>query len=366
MEKLPAGMGDDLAAFAGELRRVGIRTHVRAVVDAGRSLMLLDLSDREVFKTALRANFIDDRSLFGLFDRVFEEYWQKKGLKKDGDEEPEKEEPLPSNVPGEEGQEGAARSAAPPSSKGATSREVLTKKDLRYLTPEEEPELEKLMTELLRRLKSRPGRRYRIGHRGRLVDFRASYRKSMKSGGELIKLLKRERKPGKTVLAFLGDVSGSMDLYSRFFFQLAYGFSGSAANTKIYAFSTRLFDLNAFVRARAGSLSKALDDTRGWSGGTRIGECLKAFTDELHRSPHLSRTKVIILSDGWDRGDPKLMRREMARLKSAVDSVYWLNPLKSEPGYKPLARGMAAALPYLDGFYPANNVESFLKFARKL
>jgi uncharacterized protein with von Willebrand factor type A (vWA) domain len=159
-----------------------------------------------------------------------------------------------------------------------------------------------------------------------------------------------------------------MDTYNRFFFRLAYGLARLEPGSEVYAFSTRLFRLTDLVRGHHGfgRMEHALEDTRGWSGGTRIGACLKEFNEALRRTAHLRRTVVVILSDGWDRGDPDVLRREMIRLKGAVDRVYWLNPLKGDPEYKPLCRGMATALPYLDGFHAAHNLESLERFARQL
>jgi len=159
-----------------------------------------------------------------------------------------------------------------------------------------------------------------------------------------------------------------MDPYSRFFLLVAHAMGRQEAGVEVYAFSTRLFHLTSFLREKDASraVARLTQESLGWSGGTRIGECLGEFRRSLAQQPHLRDTVVVILSDGWDRGDPDVLRRELAHLKGATSRIYWLNPLKGDPDYRPLCRGMAAAVPYLDGFYPAHNVETLARFARQL
>lgn len=367
-KELSQGMTRNLAGFSEALREAGLPTHVRALVDAARSAALLDLADRTLFKTALRANFVTDRGRYPLFDHVFDTYWAKVELPPQGcdgchDDKPEIPQFQAANL-----SDGEESRRAPPSKEGASDRETLVKKDFRAVTPDEGKELREILLRILAKLPTRPGRRYRPAPRGRSLDFRRTMREASRHGGEFLSLTRREPRLTRRKLVFLGDVSGSMDLHTRFFFHLAFGFSRHEKNTEVFAFSTKLFDLTwALHVGRKGiALDRALEDTSGWSGGTRIGECLNAFNDTLARRPHLARTTVIVLSDGWDRGDAAALSREIVRLKGSVKALYWLNPLKGEPGYKPLSRGMATVLPYLDGFFPANNLASLAQFAAKL
>ncbi|MBI5440796.1 MAG: VWA domain-containing protein [Deltaproteobacteria bacterium] len=242
------------------------------------------------------------------------------------------------------------------------------KRDLRSLAPDEETRLHAVLQLLLAKLFTRPGRRYRTGSRGRTIEFRGTFRKSVRSQGEFLTLVRREPKLVRRRIALLGDVSGSMDVYSRFFLRLSQGIARLEPHTEVYAFSTRLFRLTETVRSRdfAFALERLSAQTVGWSGGTRIGDCLKEFNDALGRESHLRQVVAVIFSDGWDRGDAATLRREMVRLKGSAARVYWLNPLKGDPDYRPLCRGMSTALPYLDGFFAAHNAESLARFARRL
>lgn len=363
----PLGMTGNIVAFSRLLKDAGLPTHPQAVADACRSVAALDLGDRRQVYWALRANLVSDRGRYEAFDRLYRLFWDE-GVRRLPQAPSERLGALPVGVPAPPDDEGGAGRTGSDASGGAGAEEVLLRKDLRALTPREEPRLREILQSLLAKLATRPGRRTRPTPRGRGLALRPTFRRSARSGGELLTLVRRERKVRKRRVAFLGDVSGSMDAYSRFFLLVAHALARQEPEAEVYAFSTRLFRLTAFVRERDASraLARLSDETRGWSGGTRIGECLADLHRELRRRPHLKDTVVVILSDGWDRGDPDLLRREMARLKAAVARIYWLNPLKGDPGYRPLCRGMSVAAPYLDGFYPAHNVEALARFARQL
>lgn len=362
------GISEQMARFSEALKEAGMATHMRAVIDACRSAELVGVADKYRFHAALSANFVTDLKYAPVFDHVFERFWANRKFTEEPPEHPESGKIELTVVPPRNGADETSFKKRPPSKGGAGDQEILLKKDLREMAPEEEPGLEKILRSALMKMNTRPGRRMKPSKTGAAIDFGRTLRREGRTGGELLKLLRREKKLTKRKLAFLGDVSGSMDVYGRFFFQMAYQLAGMERATEVYAFSTKLFNLTAHVKDRTSgrSLGRALLDTKGWSGGTKIGACVKEFHDSLARRSHLSGTTVIILSDGWDRGDPDLLKRELARLRSAVRTIHWLNPLKGDPGYRPLSRGMATALPYLDGFHAAHNLESLIKFAKSL
>ncbi len=362
----PVGMAGHIVAFSRFLKDAGLPTHPRAVVDACRSVSALDIGDRRQVYWALRANLVSDRDRFAAFDRLYRLFWEE-GVRALPDSPPRLSETRPVHAPAPPDGEGAGRPAGP-SAGGASPEEILARKDLRSLTPEEEPRLREILQALLAKLATRPGRRTRPTFRGRGLEFRRTFRHNARFGGEILRLVRRERKVRRRRVAFLGDVSGSMEAYSRFFLLMAHALGRQEPGIQVYAFSTRLFRLADFVREKDASraVERLMEESLGWAGGTRIGECLAEFRRDLARRPHLGDTVVVILSDGWDRGDPALLRRELARLKGATERIYWLNPLKGDPGYRPLCRGMASALPYLDGFYPAHSVETLARFSRQL
>ncbi|HWP35065.1 MAG TPA: VWA domain-containing protein, partial [Thermodesulfobacteriota bacterium] len=187
------------------------------------------------------------------------------------------------------------------------------------------------------------------------------------SRGELIELAYRERRPKRVRLVALCDVSGSMDLYSRFLVQFLYALQNVFARVETFAFSTRLTRLTDELRGPsfAGALAR-LSGVRDWSGGTRIGESLATFNREWGERLVDRRTIVLILSDGWDTGDPDLLAQEVLAIRRRAGRLVWLNPLLGDPGYQPLTRGMAAALPLVHAFLPAHNLASLRALERHL
>jgi uncharacterized protein with von Willebrand factor type A (vWA) domain len=359
-------MAGHIVAFSRFLKDAGLPTHPQAVVDACRSVSTLDIGDRRQVYWALRANMVAERDRFEVFDRLYRLFWEE-GVRELPQRPTASLGSLPVYAPGPGGEDGTGPTGTDASG-GASADEVLVRKDLRSLTPAEEPRLREILQALLAKLATRPGRRTRPTFRGRGLEFRRIFRQNARFGGEILRLVHREKKIRRRRVAFLGDVSGSMDAYSRFFLLVAHALGRQEPGVDVYAFSTRLFRLTDFLRERDASraVERLMAESQGWSGGTRIGECLGDFRRSLARRPHLRDTVVVILSDGWDRGNPDVLRRELALLKGATSRIYWLNPLKGDPDYRPLCRGMAVALPYLDGFYPAHNVETLARFARQL
>jgi hypothetical protein len=219
--------------------------------------------------------------------------------------------------------------------------------------------------EIARRLARRLSRRRRPVRRGGLVDLRRTIRANMLKG-EFVELRRRERRRRKVRLVLLCDVSGSMDLYSRFLLQFLYALQNAFGRVETFTFATRLTRVTEHLRA--GSYRQVLRRLRAvqdWSGGTRIGESLREFNREwgclLDR-----HTVVILLSDGWDTGEPEALAAELLAIKRRAGRVVWLNPLLGNPSYEPLTRGMAAALPLVDRFAAAHNLASLRDLAAHL
>jgi hypothetical protein len=243
------------------------------------------------------------------------------------------------------------------------------KKDFASFESAELADIERLTAMLARRLNARPSRRWRAAHAGNGVrlDLRRTIRVSLKTGGDAIELARRERKLRRTKLVALCDVSGSMDLYSRFLLQFLYALQHAFARVESFVFSTRLVRITeALARDtyRTALDSLARSET-GWSGGTRIGDSIAAFVANWPRLID-RRTVVIVLSDGWDTGEPEILGDAMRAIRRRAGRVVWLNPLLGSPSYKPLTRGMQAAMPHLDVFAAAHNLESLAALGRHL
>jgi uncharacterized protein with von Willebrand factor type A (vWA) domain len=224
---------------------------------------------------------------------------------------------------------------------------------------------------LMLRLRWRPGvrrtRRWRRASHGD-VDMARLLRTNLMRGGELIELPRRIRREAPRPIVMLADVSGSMDRYSRMLLAFASGLTRSARRVESFVFATRLTRVSRLVSATTGYrvLSGMVRDLHDWGGGTRIGEALRTFNTTWARRVMRHGPVVLIVSDGWDRGDPQLLARELARLRRRCSRLIWLNPLLGSAGYEPLTRGMQAALEHIDDFMPAHNLRSLEDLATHL
>jgi uncharacterized protein with von Willebrand factor type A (vWA) domain len=232
-------------------------------------------------------------------------------------------------------------------------------KDFSDYADDELDEIARVAARIGRRLTSRPSRRWRpAAGRGERLHLQRTMRRALGSG-DAIELAWRVRKRRRTKLVALCDVSGSMDLYSRFLLQLLYALQHAFARVETFAFSTGLHRVTA--QLARGTYREALDrltrEVPGWSGGTKIGDSVAAFAEGWPRLVD-RRTVLVVLSDGWDTGDPAVLAQALATLRRRAGRVVWLNPLLGSPGYEPLTRGMQAALPHVDVFAPVHNLES--------
>ncbi len=248
---------------------------------------------------------------------------------------------------------------------GLSDIEALMGKDFSAFAAEELEEVARLAAQLARRLATRRSRRLTPSRRHGRVDLRRTMRGSL-TRGEPVELARRQRKILKTKLVVLCDVSGSMDLYSRLLVQFLYALQNQLGRMETFVFSTRLHRITEELRGQSYDRALArLGDVRDWSGGTKIGESLRTFNQEWRRL--LDRdTVVLVLSDGWDTGDPAILSEALVQIRRRAAKVIWLNPLLGSPDYQPLTQGMVAALPHLDAFLPAHNLESLRALARHL
>jgi uncharacterized protein with von Willebrand factor type A (vWA) domain len=187
-------------------------------------------------------------------------------------------------------------------------------------------------------------------------------------GQDLIDLPKRRRRDAARPIVLIGDVSGSMGRYSRVLTHFVYGLAHSGARVETFLFATRLTRVTRQLAERRGqrALARLARDVQDWGGGTRIGEALRSFNVRWARRVMRNGPIVLLVSDGWDRGDPALLDRELARVRRSCRRLVWLNPLLGSASYEPLTRGMRAALAHVDDFLPAHNLESLEQLARHL
>jgi uncharacterized protein with von Willebrand factor type A (vWA) domain len=382
----------EAVGFGRALRSAGLAIDLGAAVDYARALTLVDVGDRESVRAAGSAVFVRRRDDREIYDRVFERWWRRRRRRMATD--PSAVETAPSEVPGEPeddgpaerdrdeirvGEEGTVDGIPLPMSGGDesdedadldghvaapdaySSAEALRHRDFDRMTAQELRDAERLVDLLEPRLELRRTRRYELHHHGRLLAPRAMMRRNISTGGQFTDWVWRRtvKRPRKIVV--ICDISGSMERHSRLLLRFIQALSASSAvKTESFVFGTKLTRVTRLLRDRDRdrALSKVADAVNDWAGGTRIGESFREFNLRWARRTLRSSGIVIVVSDGWDRGDPALVATETARLRRNCHRLVWLNPLAGTPGYEPLAGGMRAAYPYNDDFLPAGTVAS--------
>jgi hypothetical protein len=232
----------------------------------------------------------------------------------------------------------------------ASDEEVLRAKRFDALAPEELAQLYRLMGRLEVATPRRRTRRSERHRRGERMDMRRTLRGSMRTAGDPIRLARRRRRVVRRRMVMLCDISGSMEPYARAYLQFLTCAAGSGPKAEAFVFATRLTRLTRALRSRSPerAIQRAAAAAPDWSSGTRIGDALKAFNDRHGRRGMARGAVVVILSDGWERGDPALVGREMARLSRLAHRIVWVNPRVSSSRFSVQAGGMVAALPYCD------------------
>ncbi len=378
------GILTNLLAFGRVLKDLGLRVGLSQVIDASRSLEFVDIIRREDFYSVLLSNLICEKEEVAFFGRVFDCFWKDITL----DEEPM--ETLEMSVPGSE--ESQEESDGPGGSleevvAQATSqeedrtqdrdpfflptyspRESLNAKDFSEMGIEESRAIGKAILLIASKIATQMSRRKKRALKGDEIDPRWTMRKNIKFGGDIIELVTRKRRIKKTRIVLLCDVSGSMDCYSRFLIQFMYGLQNELWGVETFVFSTSLTRITHLIRTKdiGNALERISSSVLGWSGGTNIGRSLRTFNREFAPSLVTHRTVMVLISDGWDRGDVALMEQEMRNLKRRCHKIIWLNPLLASENYQPLCKGMQAALPYLDFFLSVHNVHSLVALGRTM
>jgi uncharacterized protein with von Willebrand factor type A (vWA) domain len=361
---------DDLIHFSRLLRERGLKVTPDRVAGAARCVTWIDLARREDFAAALRTNFVSSRKDLAVFEEIFAAFWNrrrlpmpespKKGEGSEDDSGEEKESAVFSSQElGPSAEQGDDKDRKP---KGEYSpHEVLMAKDFSQYREEDWAAVERELIALLSRLTVRISRRREPSVRGREVDFRRSFRKSLPYGGEILNLMRRRRKVKPLRVIVICDVSGSMDVATRFILQFLFGLQRAFRRSEFFVFSTRLTRVTDIMKRNrwAEGLAAISRRVRDWSGGTQIGLCLRRFNDRFAGDLTAESAVVILISDGWDRGDAELLDREMARLKRRARRLIWMNPLLGTPDYQPLCQGMRTALPYIDHFLSAGTLLGF-------
>jgi uncharacterized protein with von Willebrand factor type A (vWA) domain len=346
------------------LKSGGLNVTTGRIVDVLRALSYVEWGAREDFKLALRINLAASREEEEIFDRLFREFWE--------DASPTAQRPVElkfDDIPNEQNQR---HLETPPDTRGDPAQysadEVLRHKNLAAEWPGDLGEMNSILRELTRRLATRPSRRRVAANRGRRIDLRRSLRRNIRYGMDVLELARSRRKIRKVRIAMLCDVSGSMDTYCPFLLRVMFGLQKGFRNSRTAVFSTRMTEITRVLRRQAihESLAEVARTAQHWSGGTDIGGALADFNRRILREGSATSTIGIIVSDGYDQGDPAVVRREMQALRRRTRAIVWINPLLGTEGYQPIAQGLRAALPHVDYFLPANDLQSLRDLCRKL
>ncbi|MGZ4866699.1 MAG: vWA domain-containing protein [Candidatus Angelobacter sp.] len=365
-----------IVEFCRFARASGIAAGVKESLDAVRAASAVGIADRQNLKFALRAVICSAKADWDVFDEIFDAFWNGAASGKKLERSKRGK-----NVREEESQQENAELAAVAQSSaamaeiedgkavmGATVHERLKKADFSEVKHADLAELERISLRLLQQMSLRLSRRIRnLAAQGR-VDLRRTIRRSIPRGGDPIDLSFRRRKLQQLKLVIALDISGSMNPYSIFFVRFAYALQKYFKRVDTFLFSTQLTEISSTLRARQlrDALESLAGQAAGWSGGTKIGESLQKLT-RLHGRRLFSRDTVfMVLSDGWDTGHPAVLAEELSAIKRRVRKLIWLNPLLGMADYQPITRGMSAALPYIDVFAPAHNLESLLNLETHL
>jgi uncharacterized protein with von Willebrand factor type A (vWA) domain len=363
-----------LVGFVRVLRDNGFAVGLREAVDGFDVVREADLGERDVLRSAFRSLFSTSRTDWRRFDEIFDLYWlghgQKRAAQVGGQRArgPHAGPPGAQTPPGplgpvlrsERGHGLDAEDGEGPRG-GASRVESLAETDLRHIgDPDEQARVADLTERLAARMKYRLTRRERQRRRGRRLDLRRVIHNSIRYGGMPMTLAYRKRWPKPLRLVVILDASGSMSLYSAFFVRFIRGVLDHFREAEAFVFHTRLIHISAALRER--DTEKALERmalmASGWDGGTKIGESLATFNRSYAAGVITSRTAVVIVSDGYDTGPPERLAAEMAQLKRRAKRIVWLNPMIGWTDYQPVAQGMSAALPHVDLFAPAHNLQS--------
>ncbi len=371
---LDAPLLENVLLFGRTLRHAGLPVSPGQTRNFLRGLELVDVGDRDQVFYAARSLLVTRREDLRLFEALFHHFWRSRHEPR-GQPRRRRKQPPASGRPFDIVTYMAYKARRfdreiEVADKAGTysAQEVLHRKEFSRMNAEELAAVKKLIAELRFAPSLRRTRRLAPDSKGRRLDLRRGLRQAVKYGGAVIEIPRRSAKVKLRPVILLADVSGSMEKYSRLVLQLFYSVTHSLGDVESFVFGTRLTRVTPQLRLR--NIDQAIDDaTReviDWAAGTRIGECLSAFNRRWSRRVLRRGAVVLIVSDGWERGDPSALRREMRYLHHRCHRLIWLNPLSGKSDYQPRVEGMAAAIPHVDDLLPIHNLESLDQLARHL
>ena len=387
---MPSGPVPPLVRLGRELRARDLPVGTGRILTFIHGVAALGLTDRASLYWAGRTTLVGSRADLDIYDEVFDRWYRSLRPTPDGPQDipfdlppdldafemgdeadtPGAEAMAPAAAWEQENEGGESAADADESSLRlvASAMEILRGKSFAYLSEEERQRVHKLIRSLSVQVPIERTRRTKAARSGSAIDLRRTLRRSLRTQGEPFDRAWRTRRTRRRPLVLILDVSGSMAPYSRALLQFGYAAMAAGRRVEVFCFGTRLTRVTRVLRTKdpdraMHEIGRIVSD---WEGGTRIGESLKTLLDGWSQRAALRGAVVVLCSDGLERGDPELLRRQMSRLRRLAFRVVWANPLKGSPRYEPLARGMAAALPSVDVFLSGHNLESLEALADAL
>ncbi len=357
-------LADNLLVFGRLLRALGLDVHMGRMLDVLKALQYVDIGERAHVYHTCRTLLVHRREDLPAFDRAFEVFWRRRDdLVAPARIDDRRADAAPAS--GAVGVEvvGDAMSGGGEESPLRTysAAAALASKDFSEFTADELAVARAAIDRLTWNPGERRTRRWVRGS-GPRIDMRGALARSVRTGGDVIQLPRRRRRIRRRPIVLLCDVSGSMERYSRMLLQFSHALGRRHVHVESFVFSTRLTRITNELRTRGldAAVAGAARAVPDWSGGTRIGEALRTLHQRWRRRVLHGGPVVLLISDGWDRGDPALLRQQVARLQRSCHRLIWLNPLIGTADYAPLTRGLQAALPFVDDFLPARTLTNLV------
>ena len=363
--------------FTRALRQAGLPIGLDQSLAFAQALEWIDLGAREQVYHTARSLLVSRYEHLRLFDTIFNRFWRPLG---ESERRQQQKMPrAPRHKPREQpfsivtymaAKAGLSDPEVDVSDKSGTASmvEVLQRKEFSQMTPEELERIKRLIQQMRWRISLRETRRRHRHRRGDLLHMRAIVRDAAQHNGRITRLFRQRRKVKQRPLVIIADISGSMEKYARLLLQFLYSVAHSLAQVECFVFGTRLTRITSQLKVR--NIDQAIDQASrevvDWAGGTRIGESLRVFNRHWSRRVLGRGAVTLLISDGWEQGDPALLATEVRRLQRRCHRLIWLNPLLGRATYQPRVGGMQAVLSHIDDFLPIHNFQSLEALAQRL
>ncbi len=366
-------LSENIVRFCRFLRQKGFTVGVEEDAITLQALQFIQYTNASIFRQALKATLCKSKTQAEEFDVLYNDYWKEAGKAVDAkvkEGSSKKQQSISQPAPFKSLQTWLHGNRNNETEETATYsiQENISQKDFSAVPKEDVDELMQIIKALAKRMAAKKNRRHKFSHKINMPDLRQTLRKNLRRGGELLEIAYRKPKPNRVKLVLLCDVSKSMELYTAFLIQFMYAFQQLYSRMETFTFGTSLKRITPLLKEK--NFQDVLHllglENNDWAGGTRIGESLDIFVKKYSKKMLDSKTIVIILSDGWDRGNMDTLKKNMEHIQVKSKKIIWLNPLAGYASYRPEVAGMQTAMPFIDVFASVHNAESLRQLGKWL